>query len=295
MDDGWSELAEQWSELWAASAAPAHEVLIAASGIRRSSRVLDVGCGSGEFLRTLTDRGAVATGVDPARGMVELARTVAPLADIRVAEAENLPFADASFEVVTAVNALQFADDTVDALAEFARVLAPGGYVAVANWAEGARNDLDAIEAAVAAADGGAGDLVGERADDGAVDEGVLSPDGAHGGGGGGDEHTGDGDGGGGGGGGGDGDEGAGDLRVAGGLEAVLREANFDVVAAGLVAVPWFAVDDDALVRGVLLGEDPSVLRELAPVVLAAAAPFRVDGGYCLNNAYRYVVARWPF
>jgi SAM-dependent methyltransferase len=274
MDDGWSELAEQWSELWAASAAPAHEALIAASGIRRSSRVLDVGCGSGEFLRTLTDRGAVATGVDPARGMVELARTVAPLADIRVAEAENLPFADASFDVVTAVNALQFADDTVDALAEFARVLAPGGYVAVANWAEGARNDLDAIEAAVAAADGGADDLVG-GAEEGAGDDDA-------------DEGAGDG-------GGGDADWGAGDLRVAGGLEAVLREAAFDVVAAGLVAVPWFAADDDALVRGVLLGEDPSVLRELAPVVLAAAAPFRVDGGYRLNNSYRYVVARGPF
>jgi SAM-dependent methyltransferase len=286
MDDGWSELAEQWSELWAASAAPAHELLIGASGIRGSSRVLDVGCGSGEFLRTLTDRGAVATGVDPARGMVELARTVAPLADIRVAEAENLPFADASFDVVTAVNALQFADDTVDALAEFARVLAPGGYVAVANWAEGARNDLDAIEAAVAAADGGAGDLVGDGEDEGAVGEGAVSPDGAHGGGGGAGEHAGDGDGGG---------EGAGDLRVAGGLEAVLREADFDVVAAGLVAVPWFAADDDALVRGVLLGEDPSVLRDLAPVVLAAAAPFRVDGGYRLNNAYRFVVARGPF
>jgi hypothetical protein len=270
MDDGWSELAEQWSELWAVSAAPAHEALIAASGIRRTSRVLDVGCGSGEFLRTLTDRGVVATGVDPARGMVELARTMAPLADIRVAEAENLPFADASFDVVTAVNALQFADDTVDALAEFARVLAPGGYVAVANWAEGARNDLDAIEAAVAAADGGADDLVG-GAEEGAGDEGAGD---------GGDD---------------DGDEDAGDLRVAGGLEAVLREAAFDVVAAGLVAVPWFAADDDALVRGVLLGEDPSVLRELAPVVLAAAAPFRVDGGYRLNNSYRYVVARGPF
>jgi len=257
MEDGWSSLAAQWSELWAASAAPAHEALIAASGIRSGSRVLDVGCGSGEFLRTLAERGAVATGVDPAPGMVALARTLAPLADVRIAEAEDLPFADASFDVVTAVNALQFADDTVDALAEFARVLAPGGFVAVANWAEGARNDIDAIEASVAAAD----------------DDGTGGTGGA-------DDEAAPGD----------------DLRAPGGLEAVMSEAGLVVVTAGLVSVPWFAPDDDALVRGVLLGEDPSLLRELAPVVLAAAAPFRTDeGGYRLNNAYRYAVARIPF
>ena len=257
MEDGWSSLAAQWSELWAASAAPAHEALIAASGIRSGSRVLDVGCGSGEFLRTLAEHGAVATGVDPAPGMVALARTLAPLADVRIAEAEDLPFADASFDVVTAVNALQFADDTVDALAEFARVLAPGGFVAVANWAEGARNDIDAIEAAVAAAD----------------DDGTGGTGGA-------DDEAAPGD----------------DLRAPGGLEAVMSEAGLVVVTAGLVSVPWFAPDDDALVRGVLLGEDPSLLRELAQVVLAAAAPFRTDGGgYRLNNAYRYAVARIPF
>jgi len=257
MEDGWSSLAAQWSELWAASAAPAHEALIAASGIRSGSRVLDVGCGSGEFLRTLAEHGAVATGVDPAPGMVALARTLAPLADVRIAEAEDLPFADASFDVVTAVNALQFADDTVDALAEFARVLAPGGFVAVANWAEGARNDIDAIEASVAAAD----------------DDGTGGTGGA-------DDEAAPGD----------------DLRAPGGLETVMSEAGLVVVTAGLVSVPWFAPDDDALVRGVLLGEDPSLLRELAPVVLAAAAPFRADGGgYRLNNAYRYAVARIPF
>jgi len=250
MDDGWSALAAEWSELWAGSAAPAHEALIVASEIRAGSRVLDVGCGSGEFLRTLTDRGAVAAGIDPAPGMVELARRVAPLADVRVGEAQNLPWPDGAFDVVTAVNSLQFADDTIEALAELARVLAPGGYIAIANWAEGARNDLDAIEAAVAAADG-------EDVDDDLPVEG--------------------------------------DLRAAGGLEALVAEAGLELVGAGLVEVPWSAADDDTLVRGVLLGEDPSVLRELAPVVVAAARPFRVGDGYRLNNSYRYVVARGSF
>jgi SAM-dependent methyltransferase len=257
MEDGWSALAGEWSELWAGSAAPAHEALIEASAIHPGSRVLDVGCGSGEFLRALAERGAVVAGIDPAPGMVALARTVAPGADVRLGEAEDLPWPDGSFDVVTAVNALQFAVATVGALAEFARVLAPGGYVAVANWAEGALNDLDVIESAVARADG---DLPDD--DDDLPDDGDLTD---------------------------------GDLRRAGGLEAVLDEAGLEVVAAGLVAVPWRAADDATLVRGVLLGEDPSVQRDLAPVVLEAARAFRDGAGYLLNNSYRFVVARGPF
>jgi SAM-dependent methyltransferase len=84
--------------------------------------------------------------------MVELARSRVPGADVRLGPAQPLPWPDGSFDVVTAFNALQFAGHTLDALAELVRVTVPGGQVAVANWAEGDRNDLDTIEAAVAAA-----------------------------------------------------------------------------------------------------------------------------------------------
>ena len=149
--DDWSDVAEGWSELWAGVARPAQHALLTAAGIGPGSRVLDVGCGSGEFLALLSEAGAEATGVDPAAGMRALAR--ARGFDVRRADAAHLPFDDGSFDVVTAVNALQFADDTTAALREFARVLVPGGRVAVANWAEGARNDIDVVERAVAEAD----------------------------------------------------------------------------------------------------------------------------------------------
>jgi SAM-dependent methyltransferase len=150
----WSEVAAGWSELWGELARPAWRAVVAATGIGPGSRVLDVGCGSGEFLAHLARLGVSPAGIDPAPGMVELARSRVPGADVRLGPARPLPWPDGSFEAVTAFNALQFADGTLDALAELARVTVPGGHVAIANWAEGDRNDLDTIEAAVAAAAG---------------------------------------------------------------------------------------------------------------------------------------------
>ncbi|MDQ0725312.1 class I SAM-dependent methyltransferase [Microbacterium sp. W4I20] len=153
-DSEWSAIADVWAELWGSFADPSRGVVIDATGIGPGSRVLDVGCGSGEFLAMLGTLGAEAAGIDPARRMVEIARAAAPAADVRVGAAEELPWPDASFDVVTAFNALQFAEDTLDALAEMHRVTAPGGLVAIVNWAERDRNDLDAIDTAVAAAEG---------------------------------------------------------------------------------------------------------------------------------------------
>lgn len=233
----WSEVADGWSRLWSGFTRPVHEALIAATGIAPGTRVLDVGCGSGELLATVRALGAEAAGVDPASGMRALALRTG--ADIRDGDAEHLPFADGSFDVVVAVNALQFADDTTAALREFARVLAPGGRIGVSNWAEGARNDVDAIERAVAEAD-----------------DSEPHPDGP--------------------------------LRPAGGLEAAFRDAGVRVRASGVVDTPWRATDDRTLVRGILLGEDEGFLREMGPVVLAAAAPFRDGEGYLLRNAFRW-------
>ena len=242
--DGWSAVADGWAELWGRFAEPAWTAVLAAAGLSAGARVLDVGCGSGDLLAHLDGLGFSTAGIDPARGMVALARARVPGADIRSGCADDLPWADDTFDLVTAVNALQFADDTDDALAELVRVTVPGGAVAVVNWAGRDHNDLDTIETAVAQAAG---------------DE--PRPDG--------------------------------ELRVAGGLERLLGGGGLAVVSSGIVEVPWRAADDDVLVRGVLLGEDPATMAELSPVVIAAAAPFRAaDGGYVLVNHFRCAVGR---
>lgn len=161
--DGWSAVAEGWAELWGRFAAPAWSVVLESVDPEPGARVLDVGCGSGDLLVHLAQRGFWTAGIDPAPGMVALARERVPSADIRPGDAERVPWPAGTFDLVTAVNALQLADHTERALAELVRVTAPGGAVAVVNWAESDLNDLDRIEAALAEvldeAPGPAGDL----------------------------------------------------------------------------------------------------------------------------------------
>jgi SAM-dependent methyltransferase len=150
----WSAVAADWAQLWGGFAEPAWNAMLDASRVGRGGRVLDVGCGAGDLLAHLTRLGASTAGIDPAPGMVAYARTRVPGADIRVGAAEDLPWPDGTFDLVTSVNALQFAEDTLAALAEFVRVAVPGGHVAIANWAEGDRNDLNTVEDAVSRAAG---------------------------------------------------------------------------------------------------------------------------------------------
>jgi SAM-dependent methyltransferase len=152
--DRWSAVAEEWALLWGGFAEPAWDAILHAAALRRGARVLDVGCGAGDFLAHVARLGAAPAGVDPAPGMVAYARSRVPGADIRIGGADRLPWPDAEFDLVTSVNALQFAEDTLDALGELVRVAVPGGHVAIANWAEGDRNDLNTIEDAVARAAG---------------------------------------------------------------------------------------------------------------------------------------------
>jgi len=128
-------------------AEPVWRAVLEVSGAGAGARVLDVGCGRGTFLAYATRRGMRPSGIDPAPGMVDRARRSVP--DVRVGGVQKLAWRDATFDLVTAYNSLQFAEDTDDALAEMVRVTVPGGHVAVANWAEAALNDLDAMERAL--------------------------------------------------------------------------------------------------------------------------------------------------
>ncbi len=155
--DDWSAVAAEWSQLWGDHPRPLWIKIARTAGIGPGSRVLDVGCGSGEFLGHLAGLGAVVAGIDPAVGMIEHARQRLPGAELRVGTFDDLGRFDdlgqpAAFDLVTAVNALQFAADPDIGLAALIRATRPGGQLAIANWAEDSRNDLFRIERAIARA-----------------------------------------------------------------------------------------------------------------------------------------------
>jgi len=97
-----------------------------------SSLTLDLGCGEGRFPRDLKAREYEVIGVDASPTLIEHAREADPGGDYRVADAAHLPLADASVQLVTALLSLHDMDDMEGAVAEAARVLAPGGRLCAA-------------------------------------------------------------------------------------------------------------------------------------------------------------------
>lgn len=102
------------------------------------ARVLDVACGTGAATLPLARRGAAVTGLDLAPNLLAEARATAGAAglDIRFDEgfAEELPYADASFDLAVSMFGVIFSPQPVQAVAELARILLPGGRIALANW-----------------------------------------------------------------------------------------------------------------------------------------------------------------
>ena len=104
--------------------------------VTSSQSVLDVGCGPGalttELVRRLGETAVAA--VDPSEPFVAAARERHPGVDIRLASAEQLPFADGEFDVALAQLVVHFMDDPVCGLAEMARVTRDDGVVAACVW-----------------------------------------------------------------------------------------------------------------------------------------------------------------
>lgn len=104
-------------------------------------RMLDVATGTGIVLRLAHARSAGLSrlvGLDLTPGMLEVAREKSAGLDVEfvVGDATALPFDDGSFDLVTCQQGLQFFPERERALAEFVRVLAPGGRAVVACWCE---------------------------------------------------------------------------------------------------------------------------------------------------------------
>jgi SAM-dependent methyltransferase len=114
------------------------ENFVARLNLKPGTKVLDVACGTGNSAIPAAKAGAQVTGVDIATNLLEQARkrAAAERVDIGFEEgdAEELPCADRSFDVVVSMFGAMFAPRPERVVAEFLRVCRPGGMIAMANW-----------------------------------------------------------------------------------------------------------------------------------------------------------------
>jgi len=136
---GWERKASAYHAFYAPITGYVVDALLDAATIGPGLRVLDVGSGPGYVAARAAERGAQVIGVDLAEAMVRLACQLHPQLRFEVGDAQALAFPPGSFDAVVGNFALHHLPYQVQALAGFARVLVPGGRIALTVWDEPAR------------------------------------------------------------------------------------------------------------------------------------------------------------
>ena len=141
-----TELRDKQQKVWssgdynkiAALTVPVSEHLVDHVGVSPNERVLDVATGTGHVALAAARRSAESVGIDYVPGLLEIARRRAEAEDLVVelaeADAEHLPYDDASFDVVMSAIGVMFAADHDAAGRELVRVTRPGGRIGIASW-----------------------------------------------------------------------------------------------------------------------------------------------------------------
>lgn len=131
---------ERLAACYAFDRPPVHmQILRSARLTRQAGRALDVGCGAGLSTAALAPLARQVIGLEPAAAMLAHRRTVAPHASFVIGQAERLPFAAGSFDLVTAAGSLNYTG-LPSALAEIARVLTGDGTFLLYDFSAGRRS-----------------------------------------------------------------------------------------------------------------------------------------------------------
>jgi len=132
VDEGWGRRAVDFATLSEPANCREYVFVHNRLSISDGDRLLDVACGAGLALELAALRGARVAGIDAAPRLVAVARDRNPGGDIQVGDMHAMPWADASFDVVTSFRGIW--GTTPEALGEVFRVLAPGGRVGLTVW-----------------------------------------------------------------------------------------------------------------------------------------------------------------
>jgi ubiquinone/menaquinone biosynthesis C-methylase UbiE len=141
-----TEAQQQARKLWSSGDYPSAmrviasvgELVVERAGVSGDDVVLDVACGAGNATIPAAKTGARTTGLDITPELLEAGKKAAAEAGVEiewiVGDAQDLPFDDATFDVVTSVFGCMFAPDHRKTAEELVRVLKPGGRMVVAAW-----------------------------------------------------------------------------------------------------------------------------------------------------------------
>jgi SAM-dependent methyltransferase len=141
-----AELKERQSVMWGngpyqritETIADIHEAVVERLQPGPGDDMLDLACGTGAVAELAAQRGARVVGVDLAPALIETAKERASQQgleiDYRVGDAENLDFPDASFDKVSSTCGIMFTPDHEAVARQLARIVRPGGLIALASW-----------------------------------------------------------------------------------------------------------------------------------------------------------------
>jgi SAM-dependent methyltransferase len=142
----YTELRNKQQKVWssgdynkiAALTVPVSEHLVDHVGVMPGERVLDIATGTGHVALAAARRSAKATGIDYVPELLDIARLRAQAEELDIefvqSDAEDLPYGDATFDVVLSAIGVMFAADHARAARELVRVCRPGGRIGLASW-----------------------------------------------------------------------------------------------------------------------------------------------------------------
>lgn len=131
---GWETMAAGYDDFFGQITPRVVEPLLDAAHVGPGDRLLDAATGPGYAAARAAERGAAVVGVDIADAMVSLARRRYPQLEFCRGDAQALPFGEGSFDAVVGNFGIHHVGDPERAASEFARVLAPGGRLALTVW-----------------------------------------------------------------------------------------------------------------------------------------------------------------
>ena len=150
--EGWERVANKYDSVWSSSTRQFIPPLLEAAEVSGKLELLDVGCGPGYVSAAAAERGAIPIGLDFSKEMIVIAKKMFPRIQFQEGDAQNLPFADGSFDRVVANFALLHLADPERACAEACRVLRAGGKFGFSTWARLAENPfVKLVDDAIAA------------------------------------------------------------------------------------------------------------------------------------------------